>query len=72
MVGATTKICYDTFHMKVGMKGNHVVIFSSVIVLWLIVIHKSKDYEKQNYEKEKAFNTSHFLNGDAASASNGV
>lgn len=54
------------------MKGNHVVIFSSVIVLWLIVIHKSKDYEKQNYEKEKAFNTSHFLNGDAASASNGV
>ncbi|BBF66760.1 hypothetical protein AFERRID_29780 [Acidithiobacillus ferridurans] len=43
MVGATTKICYDTFHMKVGMKCNHVVIFASVSWLWLIVIHKSKD-----------------------------
>lgn len=30
MVGDTTKICYDTFHMKVGMKGNHVVTFASV------------------------------------------
>ena len=43
MVGATTKICYDTFHMKVGIKGNHVVIFSSVSGLLLIVIHNSKD-----------------------------
>ena len=53
MVGTTKKTCYGTFHVKVGVICNHVVIFAPVSGILLIVIHKPKIRRNKFMRKQK-------------------